>query len=137
MLGYSDTDDGFDIGLKTFGWVVLIGVIYGIYLIYCGFTTMYAKDGEVIGQAKSITQVTPFWSVCEPYYALDISLGVLQNGVGSISKSDMVFTVRNTADLASMRKAAEHGSLVRVKFDTRRLAACTEDYLSTGFEPVQ
>lgn len=134
MLGYTRCDDGFDITIKTLGWAALIGGVFGIYLIYSGFTTMYARDGELIGQAKKLTLVTPFWSsFCSPYYALDVSLGVLQNGVGSISQQDVVLTVRDTDDLTAMKAAVETGAVVKVHYDTRRLAACTEDYLATGF----
>lgn len=134
MLGYSEDDDGFIKTMKTVGWMCLFGVIFGAYLIYCGFTTMYARDGELIGQAKKLTMVTPFWSsICPAYYALDVSLGVLQNGVGSISPQDVEFTVQDVVDLRAMTDAVARGAIVKVRYDTRRLAACTEDYLATGF----
>lgn len=134
MLGYSRYDDGADIAFKTLGWGLLVGVVFGAYLIYCGFTTMYARDGELIGQAKRLTLVTPLWSVCPPYHALDVSLGILQNGVGSISDHDVELTIRDESDLDAMKSAVERGAIIKVRYDTRRLAFCTEDYLATGFE---
>jgi hypothetical protein len=135
MLGYSEDDDSFATVVKTIGWLLVAAACFGVYLLYCGFTTMYGRDGEVIGQAKRLTMVTPFWSsFCQPYYELDLSLGVLQNGVGSISKQDMIFTVLNTEDLPKMKAAVEAGSIIKVKYDTRRLAACTATYLATGLE---
>ncbi len=137
MLGYSKYNDWFENVLVIVSWVILAGILFGTYLVYCGFTTMYARDGELIGQAKKLTRITPFWSsICPEYYAFDVSLGVLQNGVGSISKSDVVLTVQNVKDLPAMRTAVERGALVKVRYDTRRLAACTESYLSTGFEVI-
>src|SRR5437660_11365648 len=97
MFGYSEDDDSFDTVMKTIGWLLVVAALFGVYLLYCGFTTMYGRDGEVIGQAKRLTVITPFWSsFCQSYYELDLSLGVLQNGVGSISKQDMIFTVLDT-----------------------------------------
>lgn len=135
MLGYSRSNDWFENTVTTVGWLFVGGVIFGIYLLYCGLTTMYARDGEMIGQAKKLTYVTPLWSsICPSYYAFDVSLGVLQNGVGSMSTQDVVFTVQDINDLPEMKKAVERGAIVKVRYDTRRLAVCTENHLSTGFE---
>ncbi len=136
MLGYSSCYDTSDRVMLTIGWTILGGILFGIYLLYAGFTTMYGVDGELIGQAKKIRLVTPFWSsFCPTYYALDVSLGVIQNGTGSMSTQDVWLTVKDTTDLPAMQKAVEVGAIVKVKFDTRRLAACTEDYYATAFEP--
>lgn len=135
MLGYSEHDDTIDIIMKTIMWLMLVGMLFCCYLVYAGLTTYYAKDGEVVGQAKSLTLVTPFWSsFCPPYYLLDISLGVLQNGAGSMSTGDLTFTILREADLPAIRQAVQAAALVKVRYDTRRLAACTEDYLATGFQ---
>jgi len=138
MLGYTKYDGGPEIIAKTLGWFCLFGVAFGIYLIYAGFTTMLARDGELIGQAKKLTLVTPFWSsICPEYYALDVSLGVMQNGTGSMSTQDVWFTIKNVQDLDLMRKAVENASIAKIKYDTRRLAACTETHYATGFQIVR
>ncbi len=138
MLGYTKYDDGPTIAFKTAGWLLLLGILFGIYLIHAGFTTMYALDGELIGQAKKVRLVTPFWSsICPTYYAFDVSLGVMQNGTGSMSTQDIWLTVKDVQDLPLMHKAVADASIVKIKFDTRRLAACTEDYLATSFEIVK
>jgi hypothetical protein len=134
MLGYTRYDNGFDITAKTLGWVLVIAGIFSTYLIYCGFNTYLSRDGEVVGQAKSITRVTPFWSVCAPYYMLDVSVGVMVNGVGSLSTHDVGFTVADTWDVPAMLEAVQHAKIIRVRYDTRRLAACTEDNIATGFD---
>jgi hypothetical protein len=137
MLGYTKDDDAVDIALKTLAWLFVTGILFGAYLIYAGFTTMYARDGELVGQAKKLTHVTPLWSsFCPPYYVLDVSMGVLQGGVGSMSTEDLALTVIDVEDLAAMRAAVAHGAIVKIRYDTRRLAACTEDYLATGFEEM-
>ncbi len=135
MLGYTKYDEAPDIIFKSLGWAVVLGIFFGIYLLYTGFTTMYALDGELIGQAKKIRLATPLWSsICPTYYSLNVSVGVIQNGTGSMSTQDVWLTVRDTADLPAMQKAVEAGAIVKVKFDTRRLAACTDDYYVTAFQ---
>lgn len=106
-----------------------------VYLISSAFTTMAARDGTLIGQAKKLTLVTPYWSfVCPNYYALDVSLGIMQNGTGSISHEDMWLTVINVDDLSEMEVAVKKGSIVKVKYNTRRWFACTEEFYAIGFE---
>jgi hypothetical protein len=94
-----------------------------------------AVDGELIGQAKKLTRVTPL--VCGDYYAFDVSLGVLRNGTGSMSTQDLWFTVTDIDDVQRLRDAADKGLLVKVRFVTRRFAICTEDHIMTAFEVVQ
>lgn len=135
MLGYEKYNDIEDNIFITFLWSLLAGVLFVIYLVYASFTTMYSLDGELIGQAKKLTLVTPLWSsVCPIYYALDVSMGVLQGGTGSMSSQDVWFTVKDTADLQMMREAVAAARIVKVRYDERRLAACTETHLATGFE---
>ena len=119
--------------MKTFISVAVLIVLSIFGLFYRGFVTMYAVGGELIGQVKKLRLVTPFWPVCPPYYALDVSLGVMQNGTGSMSTNDAWLTVKDTDDLPAMREAVSNASIVKVKFDTRRLYACTEEYYATGF----
>lgn len=86
----------------------------------------YSSVGnELIGQAKKVHHYTPL--VCPPYDSIDISLGVMQNGVGSMSTHDMELTIWNADDLKTLEKAAEHGSLVKVKYSEWRFALCREE----------
>jgi hypothetical protein len=97
----------------------------------CGYTS---RDGEMIGQAKKISMRTPL--ICPNYYALDISLGIVRDGTGSMSTQDVWLTVYDLNDLDKMKAAVAAGAIVRVHYDMRRMAICTEDYVSTGFEVV-
>lgn len=137
MLGYTRYDDGVEVFSKSLGWAAVLATLFGAYVLYESFTTMLAVDGELVGQAKKIRMVTPLWSsICPTYYALDVSMGIIQNGTGSMSTQDVWFTIKDTADLPAMQKAVETAAIVKMKFDTRRLAACTEDYYATGFQVI-
>lgn len=86
----------------------------------------YSSVGnELVGQAKKVHHYTPL--VCPPYDTIDISLGVMQNGVGSMSTHDMELTIWNDTDLKTLEKAAERGSLVKVKYSNWRMTWCRED----------
>lgn len=91
----------------------------GLLLSGCGYAGL---DGEMIGQAKKITKVTPL--ICPDFTAFDISLGVMQNGTGSMSGQDLWLKV-DGADLAVLKRAVDTAAIVRVKYDTKRMAICT------------
>lgn len=95
----------------------------------CGYS---AVDGELIGQAKKITHVTPL--ICPDYMSFDISLGVMQNGTGSMSTQDVWLTVYDPQDLALMERAVADASIVRVRYSVRRWAVCTDDDVMTHIE---
>jgi hypothetical protein len=94
-----------------------------------------STDGEMIGQAKRLTNVTPL--LCMNYPAFDLSLGVMQNGTGSMSTQDIWFTVVNPMAMASLRTAVDSGSIVRVVYDERRFAPCSEDHWLKDVEIVR
>jgi hypothetical protein len=110
----------------------MLVLLSSIALSGCGYTS---RDGEAIGQAKKVTAVTPL--LCGDYYALDVSLGVMRGGVGSMSTQDMWLTIRNVGDIAKMKAAVESGAIVRIKYDTPRFPICTESFVLTGFEVTQ
>lgn len=110
-------------------------LILAMPLVLSGCLGYSAKDGEAIGQAKKVSVTTPL--ICPDYYALDISLGVMRNGVGSMSTQDMWFTVQDIADIQKMKEAVERGAIVRVHYDTVRAAFCVEDHIVTSFEVMQ
>lgn len=109
--------------------ILLLPLCLGGCLGYTG------RDGEATGQAKKVTLVTNL--LCPDYYAIDISLGVMRNGVGSMSNQDMWLTVRDVVDIQKMKAAAANGSIVRIKYDSVRMPVCVEAYESTGFEIVE
>lgn len=85
----------------------------------CGHST---TDSELTGQVKKVVKVTPL--ICPDYVEADISMGVMRNGVGSMSHEDMTLRVMNPADVAILEKASRDGSIVRVSYDKHRVAVC-------------
>lgn len=112
--------------------LTLCCALVALLLAGCGDS---AHDGDLIGQAKKVTNVTPL--ICRDYIAFDVSLGVMKGGSGSMSSQDMWFTVRNQSDVATLEKAVAQAAIVHVKYDTRRFAICTEDYILTSIEIIQ
>jgi hypothetical protein len=110
-------------------------LVLPLALLLSGCLGYSQKDGEAVGQAKKVSSATPL--ICPDYFVLDISLGVMRNGVGSMSQQDMLFTVQDAGDLQKMKDAVANGSLVRVKYDTVRFPICVEDHVVTGFEIVR
>ena len=106
--------------LMTFAALALAG---------CGDSS---TDGELVGQVKKVTHATPL--ICPDYYAVDVSMGVMRNGTGSMSTQDMWLTVRDVQAIGALQKMAADGSLVKIKYDTRRFAICTEHYILTAAE---
>lgn len=98
----------------------------------CGYS---GRQGEAIGQAKKVTRVTNL--LCEDYDAFDVSLGVMQNGTGSVSTQDVWYTVYDVRLLDKLRDFAVRGAIVRVSYDTRRCPFCTEKYVLLGAEEVR
>lgn len=98
-----------------------------ILLAGCGFSQ---KNGDLIGQAKKVSSRTNL--VCPDYNMVDISLGVMRNGVGSMSTQDMWLQIDNDRDYNLLKDAASKGLLVQVTYDTRRMPFCTEEYILTS-----
>lgn len=91
-----------------------------------------SADNEVIGQVKKIVKKTPL--VCEDYTLVDISLGVMRNGVGSMSRDDVFIAVDNseTEAIGKLKWAAENGAIVRVSYDVHRVSPCWPDHRFIG-----
>ncbi len=110
------------------GLVAMLGCMTG-----CGYR---ARNNEVIGQVKKIVHNTPL--ICPEYDDVDVSLGVMRNGVGSMSTQDQYFAVNDKNLLEKFVKAAETGQLVRIKYDSKRLYFChDENSIVTDVEIVK
>lgn len=96
-----------------------------VLLAACGFSS---ADNEAVGQVKKVVKKTPL--VCGDYIEADISLGVMRNGVGSLSKEDVELAVdkSETETIATLKHAAETGAIVKFTYDVRRLAMCWPDH---------
>lgn len=89
-------------------------------LVSCGYSE---KGSEATGQVKKIINETPL--VCSNFNTVDVSLGVIRGGVGSMSSEDKHFLVENDALLLKLKQANESGKLVSIKYDKKRFAWCT------------
>lgn len=94
-----------------------------------------SSDNEMIGQIKRIQHVTPI--IFSDYDRIDVSLGIMQNGVGSMSKEDVWMYVPNTTDVAVVKKAAESGQLVKIRYDVSRFRWYVENDMVTSVELVK
>lgn len=101
-------------------------------LASCGYES---TENNAIGQVKRVTNQTPL--LCNNWKAVDISLGVIQNGTGSMSTQDEWFYVESDAAIAGLEWAAKNGTLVDLTYDVRRVAFCTSDHWLTSFKYVQ
>lgn len=85
----------------------------------CGYSS---RDNEVIGQVKRVVHRTPIF--CDNHYDVDISLGVIKNGVGSMSNQDIWITITNPQDLQTIQTAASSGDIVKFMYDVPRFNFC-------------
>lgn len=87
-----------------------------------------SADNETVGQVKKVVNKTPI--ICSDYTEVDISLGVMRNGVGSMSKEDVILAIDNSEreTIEKLKKAADDGSIVKVTYDVRRLALCWPEH---------
>jgi hypothetical protein len=100
-----------------------------LVLAACGYS---AKNNELIGQVKKVVDQTPI--VCPDYVEVDVSLGVIRNGVGSMSREDIKLLVEDQAQVALLKKAAASGQLVSLTYDRARLTICVPEDVVRGVE---
>lgn len=93
----------------------------------CGYTSV---DNTMAGQVKKVHHNTPI--ICENYVNADVSLGIMQNGVGSISTHDVQMTIPDSENVKMFEQAALTGRLVEVTFKERRSVTCIDYYVVTG-----
>lgn len=106
-------------------------IALALFLSACGFSS---KANELVGQVKKVVEQTPIF--CSDYAEVDISLGVLRNGAGSVSHEDVILYVPNQADAAFLKKAAEDGTPVKVTYDIKRVPWCVPDHWLTSAAPL-
>ena len=100
-----------------------------LFLAACGYS---ARSNELVGQVKRVVDKTPI--VCGDYVEADVSLGVLRNGVGSMSKEDVDLYVPSDADAKILKGAAESGKIVKIAYDVKRVTWCVPDHWVTHVE---
>lgn len=101
-----------------------------LFCLSCGYSD---KDVTASGQVKAVSHKTPI--VCPERDVVDISLGVMKNGVGSMSTHDMYLVVYDPAALATLKEAAKKSSIVDFTYNDARFRWCneTEELTSVKF----
>lgn len=112
--------------LTVFGLIVLEGH-YGI-----GHSSM---NNEAIVQVKKITAQTPL--LCYKNTQVDVSFGVMQNGVGSMSTQDELMYVADSSNVVLLNNAAAAGKLVKLHYNTARVNWCVPEQEITSVEIIQ
>ena len=87
---------------------------------------------QFVGQVKKVAHITPL--LCPDYDLVDVSLGVVRNGVGSMSTEDMHIQVLNAKDLELLLASQEKGLLVKGSYVMRRTAFCVPQRKLTKVE---
>jgi hypothetical protein len=85
----------------------------------CGNST---TDSEVTAQVKKVIRRTPL--VCPDYVEVDVSLGVMRNGIGSMSHEDMKLRLMDESQVPALEKAAKDGAIVTLRYDEARMYMC-------------
>src|ERR1700733_6406391 len=106
-------------------------VVLGGSVVACGDTS---TGNGMIGQAKKVAHNTPIF--CENYDAFDLSLGVMENGTGSMSTQDIWLTVLDPTLLPTLKKAVQTGAIVKVTYDEWRFAPCKYNHVVRSVEIV-
>lgn len=98
----------------------------------CGYSSM---DNEMIGQVKKVVKQTPIF--CSYRDDVDVSMGVMRNGVGSMSSQDVWLTIGDSESLKILKAAADSGELVKIHYDVARITFCWEDHIIRKVELVK
>lgn len=94
-----------------------------------------STDNVSMSQVKKAISNTPI--MLPDYKDVDISLGVMQGGSGSISSEDKWFYVPNEEDFKLLQSAAQTGKLVKITYDNARMRFYVESSTITHVELVK
>lgn len=119
--------------IKSFALSVLtslavIGCAGGMGDGCCGWS---GREISGTGQVKRVGLESNI--VCPDYYEVDISLGIMRNGVGSMSTHDMKFFIPDGM-VKDFRTFAEKSSIVNFSYDERRSPWCVNQHRITSFK---
>jgi hypothetical protein len=104
----------------------------GLLASACGYSS---KDNELIGQVKKVKMATPI--ICPDFAETDVSLGIIRNGVGSMSSEDVWLFVEKDSDLALLKSASESGQPVKIKYNVQRVTFCVPNEQVSSVELVK
>lgn len=94
-------------------------IVAAMLLAGCGNTSV---GNELVGQVKKVHHNTPL--VCPDYYTVDVSMGVMRNGTGSMSTQDIELVAEGKELIEFLTKANTSGRIVKVDYSVRRAVVC-------------
>lgn len=106
--------------------------VFLLVVMSCGYQS---RDSELIAQVKKVKMVTPL--ICPDFVEVDLSLGVMRNGVGSMSSQDVWMYVHATEMVTVLKDAVESGALVKVTYDQKRTTICVPNEQISKVELVK
>lgn len=96
--------------------------IFSALLVGCGYSH---RDNELIGQPKSVESTTPIF--CPNQNVLHLSLGVMRNGVGSMSTEDVRINIPDDNLAWALKETVKSGKLINAKTNEARFRWCNEE----------
>lgn len=110
---------------------LLIMTMVVVCMSGCGKSSV---DTEVIGQIKKLETRTPI--VCGDYKQVDLSLGIVTNGTGSMSRDDMTIQVTDK-QFEELKRLQAENKLVTITYDTNRFVFCGLEQTATQVKAVE
>lgn len=105
----------------------------GLLLSGCDFG--YSHQGnEVVGQPKSVETTTPL--ICPAQHILDLSLGVMRHGVGSMSTEDVLINIPDDASASRLEAVVREGKLISAQTNEARVRWCNEEKELVSFKVI-
>lgn len=101
--------------------ILMLALACGGCISHCGHGEL---DVVVIGQPKAIIKENNI--ICKNKQLLDMSLGVMRNGVGSMSTQDKIYWIINKNDEVLLQSAIKEGKLVEITYDSYRMSTFCE-----------
>lgn len=91
-----------------------------------------SSENDLVGQIKKAQHATPL--LLPDYNRVDVSLGVMRNGVGSMSQEDVWMYVEDQAEFKTLEAAAQTGAVVHLHYNVARFRFYVPNDYVTGVE---
>jgi hypothetical protein len=104
-------------------YIPTVLIALAVFLSGCYGCGNKTSANELTGQ---VVKRTPL--VCPDYVEVDISLGVMRNGIGSMSHEDISLRVMDESKVPELEKAAKDGAIITLIYDQARVAMCYPDH---------
>lgn len=105
--------------MNKFQYVLLTTAII---LTFTGCSGYDSQGNVVPGQVKKVEHLTPVF--CGDYDIVDLSLGVMRNGNGSMSHEDLILYVPDPEMVTTFKEVSLRSGLVQVTYNTKRASLC-------------